>query len=72
MAAVLSYASLYFAAVTAVDALLLAFWMWLGFVGAVQAGSYVWEGKPVLHFVFNAAYSLVVLCVMSLILVLWR
>ncbi len=72
MAAVLSYASLYFAAVTVVDALLLAFWMWLGFVAVVQAGSYVWEGKPVLQFVFNAACALLVLCAMSLVLVLWR
>ncbi len=72
MAAVLSYASRYFAAVTVIDALVLAFWMWLGFVAVVQAGAYVWEGKPVLQFVFNAVYMLALVCLMSLVLVLWR
>lgn len=72
MAAVLSYASLYFAAVTVVHALLLAFWMWFGFVATTQAGSYVWEGKPFMLFVLNASFYFVALSIMSVILVLWR
>lgn len=72
MAAVLSYASLYFAAVTVVHALLLAFWMWFGFVVTTQAGSFVWEGKPFMLFVLNASFYLVTLSIMSVILVLWR
>lgn len=72
MAAVLSYASLYFAAVTVVHALILAFWMWFGFVVPTQAGSYLWEGKPFMLLVLNASFYLVTLSIMSVILVLWR
>ncbi len=72
MATVLSYASLFFAATTASHALLLAFWVWLGFVLTTQAGSFLWEGKPFGLLVLNASQSIVALGVMSLILVLWR
>lgn len=72
MATVLSFASLFFAATTLMHALLLAVWVWLGFVATTQAGSFLWEGKPFGLFVINASNSLVALVIMSLILVLWR
>lgn len=72
MSTVLSYASLFFAAMTVTHALLLAFWMWLGFVATTQASSFLWEGKPFGLFLLNASNSLVSLIVISCILVLWR
>jgi hypothetical protein len=72
MATVLSYASLFFAATTITHALLLAFWMWLGFVLTTQAGSFLWEGKPFGLLLLNASQSIVALGVMSVIVVLWR
>ncbi len=70
-ATVLSYTSLFFAAVSVTDALLLAFWLWLGFVATTQAGSYLWEGRPFPLFILNAANSLLALAIMAIIVVLW-
>jgi mannitol-specific phosphotransferase system IIBC component len=49
----------------------LAFWVWLGFVATTQAGSVLWENKPVKLFLLNAANSLVTIYAMTLILALW-
>ncbi|MEN9341773.1 MAG: hypothetical protein RIQ54_29 [Candidatus Parcubacteria bacterium] len=57
---------------TAIFALKLAFWIWLGYVATTQAGSFLWEGKPFALFVLNAAESFVALLAMSLVLVLWK
>ncbi|MEK7613701.1 MAG: DUF1761 domain-containing protein [Patescibacteria group bacterium] len=54
------------------EALVLAFWIWLGFVATSQISGFLWEGKPLKLFLLNTAYSLVVYGVMALILVLWR
>lgn len=54
----------------AVFALQLAFWIWLGYVATVQVGAVLWEGKPWKLFFLNAAYSLVSLMAMALILTL--
>lgn len=70
-ATALSYASIFFMAVSAVDAVILAFWMWLGFVATTQAGSYLWEGRPLSLFMLNAAHSLLALVIMAIIVVLW-
>lgn len=48
------------------------FWNWLGFVAPVLLGPVLWEGKPWKLWVLNAGYYLVALCVMGVILSLWR
>ncbi|MEK7613011.1 MAG: DUF1761 domain-containing protein [Patescibacteria group bacterium] len=53
-------------------ALMLAFWLWLGFTATVQIGSFLWEGKPIKLFLINASQTLVAMLVAALILVLWR
>jgi len=53
-------------------ALQLAFWLWLGFMVPVMLGQVLWEKKSWELFGFNAAYQLVVLALMAIILGLWR
>ena len=47
------------------------FWNWIGFIVPVTLGSVLWDGKPWKLWVLNAAYYLIVLLVMGLILALW-
>lgn len=53
-------------------ALMLTFWLWLGFTATVQAGSFLWEGKPIKLFIINASQTLVAMLVATIILVLWQ
>ena len=53
------------------EALMLAFWLWLGFGVTLSAGSFLWEGRPLGLFVLNAAHWLVSIVVMTLILAWW-
>lgn len=53
-------------------ALTLGFWVWLGFLAPTLANGWLWEGKSVNLFFFNAAYALVSIEVMALVLGLWR
>ncbi|MEK7552051.1 MAG: DUF1761 domain-containing protein [Patescibacteria group bacterium] len=50
----------------------LAFWIWLGIMVPICIGSFLWENKPIKLFVLNAAYQLISLFVMVLILALWK
>ena len=52
------------------DALRVAFWMWLGFIATVMIGTVLWEGKSWKLYCLNATYWLVNLTVMSSILTL--
>lgn len=61
-----------FLAVTASDALQLAFLAWLGFLAVPSLHAVFWEGKPVAYWAINVGYQLAVFGVMALILVLWR
>lgn len=54
-----------------VEALVLGFWAWLGFVATIGLGGVLWEKKPVSLYAINMAYHLVSLMGMSLILTLW-
>lgn len=54
------------------EAVMMAFWVWLGFVATVQISSLLWENKPAKLFGINTAYSLVQLAVMASILTLWQ
>jgi hypothetical protein len=50
---------------------LLAFWLWLGLITTTYADGILWEGRPFKLSILNAAYSLVTLVVMTLILAWW-
>lgn len=53
-------------------AMQLSFWLWLGFLAPTLANGWLWEGKSLKLFGFNAAYALVNIAVMALVLGLWR
>lgn len=53
-------------------ALQLGFWVWLGFLAPTLMNGWLWEGKSVKLFAFNAAYLLVSIEVMALVLGLWH
>ena len=61
----------YVQALTVMEAITLGFWVWLGFLATTQIGSVLWEQKPAKLYFINTAYSLVNLCVMSVILTVW-
>ena len=50
----------------------LGFWVWLGFLAPMVANGWLWEGKSVKLFLFNAAYQLVSIEIMAVVLGLWR
>lgn len=56
---------------TVADALMLAFWVWLGFIATAALNTVLWEGKPWHFYGINTAYHLVSMVVMSLILTMW-
>ena len=53
-------------------ALMLAFWIWLGFVATIGVGIVLWNGKPWGLFWINNIGWLVTIAVMAIILVFWR
>ena len=57
---------------TAFDAVQLAFWIWLGFIVTTLLNGVLWEKRTVKLYLFNIVYHLVSLCVMALILGLWK
>ena len=69
MAYVLAHIVAYSGAVTAMEGAQAGFWIWLGFVATVTLGSVLWEGKSMKLYYLNAAYHLVNLAVMGVILV---
>lgn len=72
----MSYVLAHFVVYTGADtwglALQLGFWAWLGLMLPVIAGGWLWEGKSFKLFAFNAAYYLVSIEVMALVLGLWH
>ncbi|HZX20709.1 MAG TPA: DUF1761 domain-containing protein [archaeon] len=57
--------------VTLDGALMVAFFVWLGFQATITIGSVLWEGKSVSLFVLNAAHQLVSLLVMATVLLVF-
>jgi hypothetical protein len=53
-------------------AMQLGFWVWLGFLAPTLINGWLWEGKSPRLFVFNAAYALVSIEVMAVVLGLWH
>lgn len=51
-----------------IDAIILAFWLWLGFVAPVMVNSVLFEGKSWNLFWINSGYQLASLILMALIL----
>ena len=68
---VLAHFAALFGAVTWQMGLQLGFWVWLGFLAPTLANGWLWEGKSIKLFAFNAAYALVSIEVMALVLALW-
>lgn len=71
MSYVLAHFVDYTGAVTAVEGAQTGFWVWLGFVATVMLGMVLWEGKPWKLYYLNAAYQLVSLLVMGVLLAIW-
>ncbi|MBS3124741.1 DUF1761 domain-containing protein [Candidatus Woesearchaeota archaeon] len=61
----------FLAAWTFLNGLVVAFWLWLGFVATLQLNSVLYEQKPFVIYLINMGCSLVSLLVMSAILVAW-
>ncbi len=61
----------YAGAITVLDALVIGFMIWIGFIATVLLGGILWEGKPVKLFLINMAHYLAAILVMSIILTLW-
>lgn len=51
-----------------IDAILTAFWMWLGFQAVLQLNTVLFEQKPCKLFLINTAYQLVSLVTMALVI----
>ena len=72
---VMAYVVAMFVNITAVSdfsgAVGLAFFLWLGFVATVLLGSVLWEDRPWNLYIFNVAYHLVILLVITVINSLW-
>jgi len=58
-------------AATYLDAIVLAFWVWLGFQVTLMVGSVIWEKKSWTYFLINGSHQLVSLIAISLIVTLW-
>jgi len=71
IAFVLAYALHYADVATLAAGLLIAFFLWLGFVVTVLLGSVTHEHKPFAYFAINAGYRLVAMLAMSAVLTLW-
>lgn len=72
LAHALEFASAYTQTYGVAAGLMAAFWNWLGFIAPVQAGDQLWGGKPWKLFLITGGYYLVSMCMMGVILALWR
>ena len=68
---VLAHFAIAFGASDVHGALLLAFWVWIGFLATNALSGVLWEGKPMVWYYITAGHLLVSTVVSSLILVLW-
>ena len=72
LAHALVFASVYMKAEGLNAGLMAGFWNWLGFVAPVTLGTVLWDGKPWKLWILNNAHYLIALCVMGIILALWK
>ena len=71
MAFVLSQMVQYSGAITWLEGIEIAFWIWLGFVAPVMGASALFEGKPFTLYLIKVGYQLVNILAMSVIVTLW-
>ena len=55
-----------------VEAIQLAFYLWIGFIATVMIGSVLWENKSIKVYLINSVYYLVSLSIMTIILMMWQ
>lgn len=55
-----------------IESMMLAVWVWLGFVVTTLASGPLWEGKSVKLFLFNSAYYLCAILVSAIALALFN
>jgi len=60
------------ATATAGDAIMLAFWIWLGFIGTITLNDVLYTKKPFKLWCLNNGYNFVSLAIMAVILALWQ
>lgn len=53
------------------DGVVVAFWLWLGFIATIQLNSVLYEQKPFKLYLINIGYFLVSIVIMALIQVAW-
>lgn len=54
-----------------VNGLILAFWVWLGFVATIGLGGVLWEGKSMTLFWINMIHWLVALLIQAVVIGAW-
>jgi hypothetical protein len=62
----------YTKAMTALEGLLTAFWLWLGFVVVTNLNTVVFEFRPLGLYLINTGYHLVGLALMGALLAVWK
>jgi hypothetical protein len=72
MAFVLAHFLAFAAAITVVEGLITAFWLWLGFIVPITLGGILWENKSVKLFALNNVYNLLSLGIIAAILIAWK
>lgn len=69
IAYVMTYFGMAWGVFDVISAIELGLWSWIGFVAPTMLGSVLWEQKPMRLYIINAAYWLIALIVMAIILV---
>lgn len=68
---VLAYTIAYAQIQSAMLAMQVGFWLWLGFAAAVQLPNYLYERKSMKHYAITVGFELVYVLVMAAILAVW-
>ena len=72
LAHALVFGNAYLHASGIMSGIMVGFWNWLGFIATVTVGSVLWEGKSWKLWFLNNGFWLVNLCIMGIILELWK
>ena len=59
-------------ATTVADALILSFWIWLGYVATFHLNTVLWEKRTPQLYGFNVAYQFATVAIVATILTLWQ
>jgi hypothetical protein len=59
-------------ATNVVDALILTFWLWLGYIATIHLNTVLWEKRTLPLYGFNVAYQFCSLAIVAVILTLWQ